>query len=215
MIVTATQTDVPSPIDFHDLAQARKWEADTVRNRPWRPEFFAAFVSALNATFDRPFSLLELGSGPGHLAEHILSCCDVISYTALDFSPAMHELARARLTKFAGKVDFVLRDFTKPGWDKDLGKFDAVATMQAAHEVRHVRHLPRLLRDASELIVDDGLFLYCDHYAGARGPDDPELYLRPEEQPLALEEAGFYAIEKRLDKGGMALYSARISTPES
>ena len=72
--------DVPSPIDFHDPAQARQWERDTIEARPWRPEFFAAFVSALNGKFHRPFTILELGSGPGHLAERILSECAVANY---------------------------------------------------------------------------------------------------------------------------------------
>jgi hypothetical protein len=36
--------DVPSPIDFHDPVQARAWVEDTVKRRPYRPRFFAAFA---------------------------------------------------------------------------------------------------------------------------------------------------------------------------
>ena len=56
--------DVPSPIDFHDPVQARAWVQDTIRRRPYRPRFFAAFASALNERFDKPLDILELGSGP-------------------------------------------------------------------------------------------------------------------------------------------------------
>src|SRR5580692_2227677 len=104
---TMSNEDVPSPIDFHDLAQAKKWEAQTVKNRPWRPQFFAAFVAALQGHFDREFSVLELGSGPGHLAEQILRHCAIGRYVALDFSEPMHALARARLAALAGKVKFL------------------------------------------------------------------------------------------------------------
>jgi hypothetical protein len=45
------EEDVPSPIDFHELAQAREWEAQTIVKRPWRPQFFAAFATALNRTY--------------------------------------------------------------------------------------------------------------------------------------------------------------------
>jgi hypothetical protein len=85
-----SEEDVPSPIDFHELAQAREWETQTILKRPWRPQFFAAFVATLNSRFDREFSVLELGSGPGHLAEQFLRDCKVARYVALDFSQSMH-----------------------------------------------------------------------------------------------------------------------------
>jgi hypothetical protein len=52
-----------SPIDFHDPAQARAWEDEIIKCRPWRPQFFAAFAEILNKHFERPFTLLEFGSG--------------------------------------------------------------------------------------------------------------------------------------------------------
>jgi hypothetical protein len=57
--------DVPTAVDFHDPAHARTWTDETPRKRPWRPQFFAAFCSALR---DPELRILELGSGPGHLA---------------------------------------------------------------------------------------------------------------------------------------------------
>jgi len=199
--------DVPSPIDFHDLAQARQWERDTIEARPWRPEFFAAFVSTLKRKFDRPFTVLELGSGPGHLEEQILSYCLVSSYAALDFSQAMHQLARERLTRHPSKVDFISRDFRVATWSEGLKPFDALVTMQAAHELRHKRHLVKFLSQAHALLPHGGLMLYCDHYAEAGSQKHPDLYLNREDQPRALETAGFTGVRRLLDKGGMALYS--------
>ena len=196
--------DVPSPVDFHDIAQARAWVEETVAKRPWRPRFFDTFAAALHAEFPRPFTLLELGSGPGHLAEAILRQCQVRHYTALDFSPAMHAIARERL---ADKVDFLVRDFRDENWPQGLGKFDAVVTLQAAHETRHKRHLVLLLARARSLLNAGGLLLYCDHYAGPG--KHPDLFVSRQEQPLALAEAGFADIRLLLDEGGMALYAAR------
>jgi cyclopropane fatty-acyl-phospholipid synthase-like methyltransferase len=199
--------DVPSPIDFHDLAQARSWEAETTRNRPYRPQFFAAFAEILNAHFERPLTLLELGSGPGHLAEHLLSHCGIGRYVALDFSLAMHQIAEKRLSSFSNKPQFMLRDFRTADWGEGLGLFDAVVTLQAAHETRHKRHLPLLLARARQCIAPQGLLLYCDHYAGEG--KHPDLFLAAEEQPRALQEEGFIQIHKQLDIAGMALFSAR------
>lgn len=198
--------DVPSPIDFHDPAQARAWMERTVANRPWRPEFFRAFSAALNARSAHQLRILELGSGPGQLAASVLKNCSVSQYVALDFSAAMHGLAREEISLLSPKVKFVQRDFRKPEWNAALGKFDAVLTLQAAHETRHRDRLPDLLRRMRASLKTGGLLLYCDHYRGTL--KNPILYLERQQQPRALRAAGFVHIVRLLDRGGMALYSA-------
>ena len=200
--------DVPSPIDFHDPAQARAWVEETVRGRPYRSRFFAAFASALNEQFDKPIDILELGSGPGHLAEVILQHCAVASYVALDFSAAMHDLARARLVPFLDRVEFIERDFRIPGWGANLRNFAAVVTLQAAHETRHKRHLVSFLAAARERLTSDGTLLYCDHYMEPGSGKNPDLMLERDAQPVALLEAGFSGI-KRLAVNLLASRSPR------
>jgi len=200
--------DVPSPIDFHDPAQARAWMERTAAIRPWRPEFFHAFSVALNAYSSHPLRILELGSGPGQLAATVLKNCRVSQYVALDFSAAMHDLAREQLGPLAAKVKFVERDFRKPEWNAALGKFDALLTLQAAHETRHRDRLPDLLQRMRASLKAGGLLLYCDHYRGTL--KNPVLYLERQQQPRKLRAAGFVRVERLLDKGGMALYSAIV-----
>jgi cyclopropane fatty-acyl-phospholipid synthase-like methyltransferase len=142
----------------------------------------------------------------------VLGGCDVARYAAQDFSSSMHQLARARLGPATDKVKFLELDFRSSDWCNGLGPFDAVITMQAAHEVRHTRRIPAFLASARMCLKSDGLFLYCDHYARPEGHADgymnPELYLSPDEQPVALEEAGFGKVQKLIDMGGMALFAA-------
>jgi SAM-dependent methyltransferase len=207
-----TVADVPSPIDFHDIVQARAWVAGTVAARPWRPRFFDAVAEALDRHFDRTFAVLELGSGPGHLAAGIVGRCRVSAYLALDRSPAMHQLAREHLGAAAAGVTFVERDFSAPDWPAGLPPVDAVVTLQAAHEVRHKSRQPALLAQARNLIAGGGLFLFCDHYAEPGGGRNPDLYPTRDEQPRLLAEAGFTGILPLLDLGGMALYRAVPAT---
>ena len=49
-----------------------KWERNALRARPWRTEFFGRFGSEIS-THEPPVTrVLELGSGPGFLAHHLL-----------------------------------------------------------------------------------------------------------------------------------------------
>jgi len=153
--------DVPTSVDFQKPEHARQWTDETVRKRPWRANFFADFCTALTGSQLR---ILELGSGPGHLAREVLSRCDVAEYLALDFSDPMHDLAREHLGEFVSHVTFVTRDFRVPDWTQGLGALDAIVTMQAVHETRHKARALPLLVQARTLLRPGGRLLYCDHY---------------------------------------------------
>ncbi|HEY2482755.1 MAG TPA: class I SAM-dependent methyltransferase [Caulobacteraceae bacterium] len=199
--------DVPSPVDFHDPAQARAWVRETLTRKPWRPRFFQVFADALNAQFKGPFEAAELGSGPGQLAREILTNCPLSAYHAVDFSPAMHEIARETLGDAAAKVRFLIRDFRQPDWTEGLS-VDAVVTLQAAHEVRHRDHLPALFRSIRSILRPGGLLLYCDTHNDAGDPARTALFLTRREQDAALTSAGFGRTRLLLDENEMALWAA-------
>lgn len=195
--------DVPLRVDFRIAEVARTWVEETRIKRPYRPRFFAAFCAALSDR--RALRMLELGSGPGQLARELLTHCDVSTYVALDFAEPMHAIAREHLGELASRVTFVLRDFREATWADELGEYDAVVTLQAAHETRHKRHLVPLLERARSVLAPGGLLLYADHYLT---PETrlPALAPAREDQPKALERAGFVDVELRYEEGGMALW---------
>lgn len=199
------EEDVPIRVDFRDPATARAWVEQTRINKPFRPKFFAAYCAALAPR--RRLRILELGSGPGQLAREILARGDVETYVALDWSPAMHELAADHLGDLATRVTFVVRDFRTSTWPENLGVFDVVVTMQAAHETRHRRHVVPLLERARTLLVPGGWLLYCDGYLH---PETtlPALSFERDDQPRALERAGFVDVCLLHDEGNQALYRA-------
>lgn len=200
--MTDDDDDVPVRVDHRDAATARAWIDDTHARRPYRPRFFDAFCAELTGPKLR---ILELGSGPGELAREILERCDVEAYVALDWSPAMHAIAAEQLGSLASWVTFETRDFREPAWARDLGAFDAIVTMQAAHETRHKRHLVPLLEQARQLLVTGGVVLYADHYVL---PETklPALFHTRDDQPRAIEQAGFGDVRLCYEEGGMALW---------
>jgi SAM-dependent methyltransferase len=198
--------DVPSPIDLRVMSDARPWAEAALAKRPVRPEFFDAFAREMGRDGLR---VLELGSGPGFLAEHLLRTWPQLDYVALDFSPAMHQLAAERLGSRAAHVQFVERSFRDPDWMDGLAAFDVVVTHQAVHELRHTDYATALHAQVRTLLTPGGRYLVCDHYLGGDGLSNDQLYMTVGDQREALVRAGFTDVAPVLVKGGLALHRAR------
>lgn len=201
-----TAGDVPSPIDFRQMENAIAWERQAM-DRPFRREFFDAFAHELRKLGKATPRVLELGSGPGFLALHLLHQLPHTDLNLLDFSPAMHNLARRRLGELAAGVTFIERDFTADNWRDGLGMFDAVISIQAVHELRHKRYATTLHRQVLDLLQPDGQYMMCDHFYGEGGMGNDQLYMSLTEQQDSLTSAG-YDVTGGFIKAGRAFYSA-------
>jgi SAM-dependent methyltransferase len=207
--IDGASDDVPSPIDLRLMEDALPWAESALARRPVRPEFFARFAAEIAQALAPDAHVLELGSGPGFLARHLLEALPRIRYDALDFSPAMHALAQERLGRDASRVRFIERSFREPEWPAGLGPYDAVVTHQAIHELRHRRHADALHRQVRALLRPRGFYLACDHFLGEGGLSNAALYMTVDEQRQALERAGFRDVDCVLVKGGLVLHRAR------
>jgi len=207
-------SDVPYGEDFHDVAQAAAWASAAAMKRPFRPMIFDHFVSAVAASKTAAPRILELGSGPGFLAEHVLDRCpSIASYTLLDFSEPMLALSRTRLAKHAARTQFTHADFRTDAWPGAAGgPFDFVFSMQAVHELRHKRHAPRLYDQVRPLLAPQGRLVICDHLPeGAPTARHRLLYLNVEEYLAMLSKAGFANVELVWTGYEMALYQANAA----
>lgn len=200
--------DVPSPIDLRLMADARTWADEAMVKRPWRTAFFEAYAAAIAGRPGR--RVLELGSGPGFLAAHLLQALPAIELVALDFSPAMHALAKERLGARAQGVRFVERSFLSSDWTAGLGPFDAAVTLQAVHELRHKRRAAALHAQVRDVLVPGGMYLVADHAVGEPGgPANDRLFMTVVEQKAALRDAGFGTVELLRVERGLVLLQAR------
>jgi len=199
--------DVPSPIDFCDADQAGDW-ARNAQARPGRAAIFSAFVRELSQLPEGRGTVLELGSGPGFLAERLLRALPDLRLVLLDYSPAMHELARARLGTLCASVTFVTRNFREPGWKDGLGPFDAVVTNQSVHELRHKRHALSLHRQVRGILKRDAPYLVADHFCGEGGMSNAQLYMSCDEQRQVLGSAGFADVTRVESSGSLVLHRA-------
>lgn len=198
--------DVPSPIDLQAVADARAWAEVANQVRPWRIAFFEAIAEHIDPA--TPARVLELGSGPGFLAEQILSRRPLVEMVLLDFSEPMHALAQERLQLHSKRVQHVERSFKEDHWTEGLGAFDYVVTNQAVHELRHKRYAEPLHRLVRSVLLHGGKYLVSDHYFGEDGMKKEGLYMTVDEQRQALIAAGFRQVDELLRLGGMVLHSA-------
>jgi ubiquinone/menaquinone biosynthesis C-methylase UbiE len=203
-----TEPDVPSPIDLRLMSDACEWERTASEKRPWRTDFFAMFADQLKHRQPRVLNILEIGSGPGFLARHLLGEMPDLRMVLLDFSEAMHELAKRRLGTLVDRVEFLTRDFKNSDWAHSLKYFDAVVTNQAVHELRHKRYAEELHKQVRTVLRSGGAYLVCDHFNGEGGMSNDQLYMTVAEQRAALESAGYASVSQVLLRGGLVLHWA-------
>ena len=198
-----------------DAANAERWEAGAAHwaetadlRYPARGAFWTLFTDALAERFAQPPRILELGSGPGFLAERILATLPVQSYTLVDISPAMHELARRRLAADAARLKFVAANYGLPGWTEGLGRFDAVVSLQAVHEVRLKQRVAPLYAALRDHLAPGGLALICDRCLSPDHPGDETLHMTRTEHEAALAEGGFSEIRLLHAQAELAMFRA-------
>lgn len=207
----AEPPDVPSQIDLRTASDAGEWAETAMSKRPWRIEFFELITRRLALLANGHARVLELGAGPGFLARYVLDQIPKLPhYVMLDFSPAMHTLAIERLGRLSARASCLERDFKQPGWNEGLGPFDAVVTVQAVHELRHKRHASALHSQVRSILAPQGIYLMCDHHTGPGGMKNQDLYMSLDEQEASLHNAGFAQVERLSERGGLALYLARV-----
>ena len=153
--------------------------------------------------------VLELGSGPGLLAEQVLTLCNVSEYTLFDFSPPMLKMARERLQS-QSRAHYVEGSFKEASWPSLLSPpFDVVVAQQALHEIRHKRHLSGLYAQILTVQSPGGLLLVCDHNPVDERDQQRGLHASSDEQMAFMRDAGFADVQLQNTVHGLYLISAR------
>jgi ubiquinone/menaquinone biosynthesis C-methylase UbiE len=171
---------------------------------------FKVFAAQAARMEKDPLSVLELGSGPGFLAEHLLQHCNISRYTLVDFSPHMLELSRKRLAEFKDRTVFLQRDFKKKSWTAAIpAEFDLVVSLQAVHELRHASRIPRLYAQLYRLLIPGGSLLVCDHVNSRLSSHYRAAHFMTVEEHLsAFKELGFIGAREICAAADLSLMAA-------
>lgn len=148
-------------------------------------------------------TVLDAGCGSGRVTEQLVERLPAGRVIALDASPSMVGAARERLSRFGGRVTYVVADLGRP-LPLEPASVDAILSTAALHWVRDhdalFGHLAAPLRPGGRLVAQCGgagniaavqaaLATIGDGWTG------PWTFATPEETRVRLEAAGFTDIE--------------------
>lgn len=97
-------------MDWRDPETARRWDAAAYAHNPTRREQLDILVSVLAGLWQPGAGILDLGCGSGQVEEVILRRLPDARLVGVDSSPAMLDLARARLAGREASVRLVTHD---------------------------------------------------------------------------------------------------------
>jgi SAM-dependent methyltransferase len=147
---------------FHDPEYAQGWSARFTPT-PERETLFTTILTRLAAAVPPSGHVVELGVGPGYLAERLLAKLPNMTYEGVDFSSPMLDLARRRLAPYGDRVTLTQADLLSDGWTKKLAQpAAAFVSTWALHDLGGEAQTAKVYRDCGGALPPGGLLLDGD-----------------------------------------------------
>ena len=125
-------------VEKHFDAMARDFEKVKRKVIPGYREIEECIFSYIPFTRSRKIGVLELGTGTGALALDLLKHFSRATYTGIDFSSKMLEIAAHRLRKYDKRVTLQYADLNKK---KVEGRYDLIVSLFTIHHVFYKKGL--------------------------------------------------------------------------
>ena len=139
---------------------AQEWVSKDDRRAAEREAQFNAAIKWLSVFLEGRSQVMDVGCGPGTLAEKLLAAFPAMTVICLDGSDEMLRLAREHLASFGERASFIQADFGAEDWLAGLPReLDAVVSARAIHNLRKLKPIERVHRQICELLRPGGLFL--------------------------------------------------------
>lgn len=186
------------PWDHHDWSSqeyVNQWAERQDEREIDREDIFRLVARTLSDDVQAALTILDLGAGYGALAQFLLKHFPNAKAVCQDGSAEMAKLGRERMENLKGRFDYVLCDFSKPGWRRKIkGPFDAVVSAIAIHNVRSPKIIKSIYEETFFLVKTGGCFLNFDRMTPSQ-----------KDQLTWLKQAGFSKVKCFWDGGRRAL----------
>jgi len=159
-------------IAAYDVSQRVKtYDADMELMHPNRSKMVQIAIEVLPFPKTAALRAIDLGIGTGYFTKQFLNHFPNSRVLGIDGAQAMVELAKARLTSLASRVQFVIGDFRKlQELASGAGAVDVVFSAYALHHLS-LTDKETVLRQVVGLLVPNGWFINADLIVA----DSPEL----------------------------------------
>jgi SAM-dependent methyltransferase len=148
--------------EFHDEDFVAGW-ADRFVPTPERLELFNVILSELTSHMPPNGCVVELGIGPGYLANHLLQAMPNIQYYGVDFSRPMLDIARQRLSRYSTRVAYIQADIVKESWWTGIGiPVHAIVSTWALHDLGSEESIEVVYNFCAQVLQRDGILLNGD-----------------------------------------------------
>jgi ubiquinone/menaquinone biosynthesis C-methylase UbiE len=172
--------------DWDSVDYVSNWASGQDQKEKARQEPFRILAQTIPYDKKLPIKILDVGAGYGALTQFLLAHFSNGTAVCQDRSEQMAKLGLERMKHLKGRFDYVLCDFSQPGWTRKLtGPFEVVVSAIAIHNVRSPKIIERIYNDIFPLVKSGGCFINFDR-------ERPPL----DEQMKWLRDAGFQDVKR-------------------
>jgi SAM-dependent methyltransferase len=148
--------------EFHDPEFVRSWANRFVPTKP-RLQLFDLILGQVEQVCKPDAHVLELGTGPGYMARHILERNRQVTFEALDFSDAFIDIARQTIGDLTSRVVFTNADLMSKSWPDRLSRRpDAIISTWALHDLGGQAAVANVYARCHGVLPDGGLLANGD-----------------------------------------------------
>lgn len=148
--------------EFHDYEFVAGW-AERFVPTPERLELFNIILAELKSQISPNGCVVELGIGPGYLADHLLGAMPEIQYYGIDFSSPMLDIAQQRLSPHSARVTYLQANLVKDNWWTDIPlPVNAFVSTWALHDLDSQENVELVYKNCAQVLQDDGILLNGD-----------------------------------------------------
>jgi ubiquinone/menaquinone biosynthesis C-methylase UbiE len=148
--------------EFDDEEYVEGW-ADQFVPTPERIELFNIILSELKSQIPPNGCVVELGIGPGYLADHLMRAMPDIQYYGIDFSAPMLDIAQQRLRPHSARISYVQASLVKDNWWTGISMpVNAIVSTWALHDLGSQENVEVVYKSCAQVLQDGGMLLNGD-----------------------------------------------------
>jgi len=181
--------------EFDKEEAAAEWADRFVPTAP-RIDLFTTILENIGSKEGPNTKVLELGIGPGYLANFILERRNDINYEGLDFSQPMLAIAKQRLKAYEERLTLSQADLTSDNWRNNLSaQPDAVVSTWALHDLLSKENILHVYQTVYDFLPKQGILLNGDFIKPETSIFSYEAgRIKPSEHLKLLNRVGFSSV---------------------